>query len=346
MKNAIILMTALVPTTGHSDLIEFAQHLPNTKVHVLVNSRSFEPLDGGLRVEALQNAVFNKDLNNVVICESLNDTAPQNPEDMLEGFWEWWKNEINTNFPEVKQWDYVVASEHYGKNIADILGAEFIPYDIERVHNNTKGTFVRQNIWENWINILPVVRREFQYRAVLFGQESVGKTTLSKSVSESLGVPWLVEYARPYLHEVGEDLSMQKMSNIHAGQKSLQEMFFTKASAPAIILDTDLFSTVGYYRIMGEKVPEELINDALRLNADMYFVLPDDIPLVKDPQRYGGDKRESDTQFWIDLLEEFDQPYTIVPSGSVEEKTAWIADCIRNGAEAKTKSVREFVREW
>lgn len=345
MKNAIILMTALVPTTGHSDLIEFAQHLPNTKVHVLINSRSFEPLDGELRVEALEDAVFDKKLNNVVIRGSLNDTAPQNPEDMSEGFWEWWKNEINTNFPEVKQWDYVVASEHYGKNIADILEAEFIPYDIERVHNNTKSTLVRQNIWENWMNILPVVRREFQYRIVLFGQESVGKTTLSKSVSESLGVPWLVEYARPYLHEVGEDLSMQKMSNIHAGQKSLQEMFFTKASTPAIVLDTDLFSTVGYYRIMGEKVPEELINDALRLSADMYFVLPDDIPLVKDPQRYGGDKRESDTQFWIDLLEEFDQPYTIVSSGSVEEKTAWIADCIRNGVEAKTKSVREFVRE-
>lgn len=343
MKNAIILMTALLPTTGHSDLINFAKNLPNTKVHVLVNDRTFEPLPGGIRVEALKKSFLNNE--NVIIKYSTNDNAPQSPSDMQNGFWEWWKNEINKNFPNVKEWDYVVASESYGKNVARSLQADFIPYDISRFHNNIKGSVVREDIWNNWNSILSVIRRELLFKAVMFGQESVGKTTLSAEVSKNLQVPWVVEYARPYLEEVGEELSMAKMQNIHHGQKALQDFFYDKASHPTLIFDTDLFSTIGYYRIMNEKVPERLVKHALSLKADMYYLLPDNIPLIKDPLRYGGDKRESSFGFWVNLLEEFDQKYCIVPYGSVEEKNKWISEDIKKGFQNKTALIRNFVRD-
>lgn len=345
MKNAIVLMTALLPTTGHSDLINFAKMLPDTKVHVLVNDRTFEPIPGTLRVEALKEEVLGLYTNNVIIKNSTNDNAPQNPSDMINGFWEWWKEEINRNFSEVKQWDYVVASESYGENVARSLNAEFIPYDISRFHNNTKGAVVRENIWTEWNSILPVIRRNLLCKAVLFGQESIGKTTISSEISRSMNVPWVVEYARPYLEEVGEDLSMQKMKNIHAGQKALQEMLSYKASYPALIFDTDLFSTVGYYRIMGKSAPSELIKDALNFEADIYYILPDNIPLVKDPLRYGGDKRESSKEFWIELLEEFSQDYVIVPEGSIEAKKDWISQDLLLRFDKKTENIRNFLRD-
>ena len=340
-KTAIILMTALLPTTGHTDLIEFAQNIPNTDAYVLINGRSFEPLSGETRLRSIKE-FFHHSIN---IKLSMNDAAPQNPEDMKNGFWEWWKNEINTNFPNVKNWDYVVASEIYGKKVAESLDAQFIPYDIERLNNNTKSTNVRKDLWNEWNKILPAIRQELAIKAVMFGQESVGKTTLSKKVSETLNSRMLVEWARPYLETVGEELSLQKMSNIHHGQASLQHMFFKKAETPSIVLDTDLFSSIGYYRIMNEKEPDELVNDAMKLSSDIYYILPDTIPFVEDILRYGGNERESTMNFWIELLEEFEQNYVIVPDGSVEEKTLWITDDIRQRFGLKTKDLVIFNRE-
>lgn len=339
-KHAIILMTALLPTTGHTDIIEFAKNLPNTTVHVLINGRTFEPLSGELR----RDSIFKFFHNDLDIQLSIKDDAPQNPGDMKEGFWNWWKNEINQNFPEVHNWDYVVASESYGENVAKSLNAQFIPYDIERFNNNAKGTSVRLDIWNEWESILPYVREKLMFKAAMFGQESVGKTTLSKIVAENLNSRWIVEWARPYLETVGEDLSLQKMSNIHHGQAALQKTFFKRASTPALILDTDLFSTIGYYRIMREEIHSSLIEDAKRLSSNIYYILPDDIPLVKDPLRYGGDKRESNMGFWIELLEEFGQEYVIVPSGSISEKSAWISADIKNQFEQQIHQLKSFNR--
>ena len=340
-KTAVVLMTALLPTTGHTDLIEFAQNIPNTETYVLINGRSFEPLSGETRLHSIKE-FFHHSIN---VKLSMNDTAPQKPEDMENGFWEWWKNEINTNFPEVDKWDYVVASENYGEKVAESLDAQFIPYDIERLNNSTKSTNVRKDLWNEWNKILPEIRQKLAVKAVMFGQESVGKTTLSKKVSETLNSRMLVEWARPYLETVGEELSLQKMSNIHYGQASLQRMFFKKAETPSIVLDTDLFSTIGYYRIMNEKEPDELVNDAIRLSSDIYYILPDTIPFVEDILRYGGNERESTMDFWIEILEEFGQNYVIVPDGSVEEKTLWISKNIRQRFDERTEKIKDFNRE-
>lgn len=339
-KHAIILMTALLPTTGHTDLIEFAKNIPDTTVHVLINGRAFEPLSGKLRHQAIVEFFH----NNVDVRLSMRDNAPQNPEEMKTGFWDWWKDEINSNFPEVSQWDYVVASETYGENVATILNAQFIPYDIERFNNNVKSSPVRYDLWNEWSQVLPVARENLMFKAVMFGQESVGKTTLSRAVAETLDCRWIPEWARPYLETVGEELSLQKMENIHHGQAALQKTFFEKATSPALILDTDLFSTIGYYRIMGAEVPERLINDALTLSSNIYYILPDNIPLVKDPLRYGGDRRESSMAFWINLLEEFHQNYSIVPLANIEDKTNWISDDIRIKFSERTKSLKTFQR--
>lgn len=339
-KHAIILMTALLPTTGHADIIEFSKNIPNTTTHILINGRTFEPLSGELRKLAILE-FFN---NEIDVRLSMKDNAPQNPDEMKVGFWEWWKEEINENFPEVERWDYVVASETYGEKVAECLNAQFLPYDIERTNNTVKSTDVRNDLWNQWDNILPVVRENLMLKTVMFGQESVGKTTLSKAVAEDLNSRWLVEWARPYLETMGEELSLQKMSNIHQGQAALQKTFFKKASSPILILDTDLFSTIGYYRIMGEEVPSSLIEDANRLSSDFYYILPDDIPLIKDPLRYGGDKRESNKNFWINILEEFNQEYVIVPSCSVQQKEEWISDHIKQRFSDRIKNIVDFQR--
>lgn len=346
MKNTIVLMTALLPTTGHADLIKFAASIPDSRVFVLISGRTFEPLPSLFRWQDLHDHF--KSFTNVFIQHSVRDNAPQNPEDMPEGFWEWWQDEINHVFPEAaKNWEYVVASEPYGQQVADSLGARFMPYDLDRVLNPARGTDTRNDPWLHWDDILPETKARLLLKATLFGQESVGKTTLSRLVSKELGVNWIPEYARPYLETVGEEVTVTAMENIHAGQAALQKLAFDKAERPALILDTDLFSTVGYYEIMNvAEVPKACITDAIRYSSDVYYVLPDDIPFEEDILRYGGDHRESERNFWIDLLERYRQTYEIVPEGlTLNAKVKWIAADIRKRFDHNFEGLKNFQRE-
>lgn len=350
-KNAIITMTALIPTTGHSELIKFAANLPNTTVYVLVNGRTKEPIPSLDRWRAL-NKHF-EHFPNVIIHNKVSDDAPQNEWDTEtpQEFWDWWTQEINGAFPRAQnKWDYVIASEIYGIKLATALGATFVPYDIERSFNPVKGTDVRNDIWTNWDGIIPEFRQQLAETVVMFGQESVGKTTLSKMVAEKLQVEWFPEYARPYLEAVGAEVTETAMSVIHHGQASLQKLAINNAKYPVTVLDTDLFSTVGYYGIYygdngATPPPQDCVTDAIKYKAHVYYVLPDDIPFEEDILRYGGDVRESDRQYWIRLLEQYDLYYKLVPSGTAEEKTNWIANDIKERFNNKVEPIKSFIRD-
>ena len=348
MINVLVLMSAIVPTTGHRDLIDFATNIPgNPHVRVLLSARSFEPLPAGLRYQALAESILNPE--SVTFCLSLKDEAPQNPEDMPSGFWEWWRDEINNVFPEVEHWDYVVASETYGFNVASSLGAKFLPFDVARSINDTQGRRVRENILSGWDSILPVVRNHLKITATFFGQESVGKTTVSRMVADRIGNSlWLPEYARPYLTLANPEVTQESMHHIYLGQTALQENARNNSDHPFVCQDTDLFSTVGYWKIMGETPPGELVSAARRLASDVYYILPDDIPLEKDILRYGGDVRESAMGFWEDILNSISTTpsYVVVPNGlTLEEKVDFIMKDLYTRFHAATKPIRDFIRD-
>lgn len=341
--NCIILMTALPPTTGHRDLIEWAARLPDNEVYVLLSSRSFEPIRGSLRKQAIEDSLSG--FPNVTVELHESDEAPQNPEDHSL-FWEWWRDTINHHFPKVKgDWSYVAASEDYGSQVAESLGASFMPYDPPRTLNSTKATITRSNPFAHWEKFLPLIQRQYQKRIVVFGQESVGKTTLSKRLSKALPSTWLPEWARPYLETVGPELSPEVMERIYKGQASLQEMTFARAVKPFAVLDTDLYSTIGYYAIGGYPLVKGLEEKASELASDLYLLLPDDGPFVEDQLRYGGDKRESSYNFWKDLLERYHLPYQEVPRGPWKEKRLFMEAASRELFEESWRPVRTFVRD-
>lgn len=70
----------------------------------------------------------------------------------------------------------------------------------------------------------------------------------------------------------------------------------------------------------------------------------DGIPFEADPLRYGGDKRESGMQHWIDILEEFDLPYYVVPLGTPYQQTNAVCRAVIKMFEEQTKHIREYKR--
>lgn len=354
-NRALVLMTALVPTKGHRDLIHFAEEviyryssLFFSCVDVIVSTRSFEPLNGRERVSALKDAFFN--VNKVKIYEHMDDLAPQSPADFQgkeEEFWNYWKNAIHQ--VTGNEYDLVVASEMYGYKLAEVLGAKFMPYDLNRFINPTKGTDVRNNIVSNFSDILP----EFQHNLVtvgtIFGAESCWKTSITKHLRETRSdqCHTLPEWARPYLESLDNPtVTPELMEDIMYGQYAMQmNAKYNMHDKPFIFQDTDLLSTIGYYRIMGMEIPQKIIGYFLNSKSDIYFLSKSNVPFVVDPLRYGGDKRESDDQFWIDLLEEFGCKYCILDQGSSFDRAMSALATARSFAHEKYAPIRNFVRD-
>ena len=251
---AIVLMTALVPTTGHEDLIRFASNYvgPGGRVYVFVSSRSFEPVDWYERTNVLLDFIDSEKLWGVSIVSHEDDEAPQNPKDGSDKeFWDYWKQIILDEI-DVHKGDVVIASETYGQTLADHMGLQFVPYDVQRQMNGTKGTTARRNPRKCWLQFSRGFQLRHQQRFVMFGQESVGKTTIAKRVSiQSILTKWVPEYARGYLETVGSELTQEKMATIARGQNAVEKAFADKAGYHSVFFDTDLLSTIGYYRING-----------------------------------------------------------------------------------------------
>lgn len=312
-------MTAMPPTTGHLQLIQFADELADDGVTVVVCTQPHEPM-ADERVAALRLAVTRRGLKDVTI-KHFDQAIEQNP--AAPGFWDTWRR-LMKGFG-VTAADYIVASEAYGRRLADITGAQFFPYDISRSINRAKATPIRDDPLTNFCGILPEFQPYLRTVVTIFGAESTGKTTLSRQLAEKLQGYWLFEYARPYLEQTVNEITVRSMTAIWKGQAALQKQAANLYDKPYVIQDTDLFSTVGYWQFphwqkqLGA-CPDDLVAEANGLKSDLYIVTRSNIPFEADPLRYGGDTREGSDDYWIDICNRYELPYIVLDSHDPVER--------------------------
>ena len=298
-----VLMTAMPPTTGHRNLINFASSLQGGATVILCTQPN-EPL-----VEHRIGLV--RDLCIVANAKFIHigHTMPQNETEYI-GFWDMWKGILEGY--GFRPGDRIVASETYGLKLAEVCHGTFIPFDINRNMDKSRATYVREDLFGNWDSLLPPTKSLLQKRVTIFGAESVGKTTMANGIAFSLGLGYRHEFARPFLEQTGAELSRKKMMTIAEGQTALQRL---RSSDPLIIQDTDLFSTLGYFE-MGDKrygaFPRTLHWEANRLKSDLYIIPASNIPFEADPLRYGGHEREASDEYWIRICEENNLKYEVV----------------------------------
>lgn len=343
MSHALIFMTALVPTTGHADLIKFANEMCDL-VTVVVSGRSSEPIEVDTRIAAFMEHF--SDNGNIHYYGHFDDNAPQNSDHSQE-FWDYWREVAEEANYHYESYTHIIASEYYGKEAAEFLDLEFIPYDIERTMNPVKGSVVRENILNMYSLILPEFRRFIARNYVLFGQESVGKTTLSKLLHKNIVHSSLYpEWAREYLEDAELDVTRETMSVIESGQSFVDCKARNALDNPINIQDTDLYSTEGYYRISGlaEGIDHYLRYD-LYDERTTYFLLPDDIPVEPDRLRAAGTERESTYKFWKNILEEFDLNYVEVPKGTLTEKLDFMMNYIEDVFQTDIEPISSFERD-
>lgn len=300
------------PTTGHLQLLQFANRLAPDGVVAIINTQPHEPFPGE-RAASLKAAIRRIGLSSRIKLIHYDKTIEQDPS--TPGFWQMWE-QMMRGFGITPE-DIIVASERYGKKLAEVTGTQFFPYDIERAINPTKATPIRRDPLTHFSDILPEFQLYLRTRITLFGAESTGKTTLSRELAEALKATWLFEYARPYLEETVNEITPRSMTAIWQGQRALQEHANEVSGSPYVIQDTDLFSTVGYWQFPHWQAtigacPGGLVTDALRLQSDLYIVTKSNIPFEVDPLRYGGDTREGSDEYWINICKQYNLPYVVI----------------------------------
>lgn len=337
MTRAWVLMTALPPTKGHMNLIRFAASLAR-EVEVIVCTQPTEPYPM-VRWAAVKSAA-KKDFGSGVHVHHLHQEMMQDPS--IDGFWPTWDN-IMKSFG-AKPGDLYVSSELYGATLAERLQGEFFPYDPNRELYYTKATNIREHMVDYFHDILPEFQWVVRTNVVIFGAESTGKTTLSKYVAETMDAHWFFEWARPYLEAVGPEITKESMRAIWKGQAALQRHSHYMYDKPFAVFDTDLYSTIGYWEQphwqddLGP-VPTGLLEDATVSKADLYVITKSNIPFEADPLRYGGDKRESPDEFWIDVAERHNLNYIVLEESDINARLGKTMECARMVAQRKAESL-------
>ena len=324
MSVGVIFMTALVPTTGHKRLIDFAEAFMNRDggvLVVIVSSRSFEP-----RITRDRVKIFREIWPDVVFIDHLDDNAPQNPE--TEEEWQYWVDQTS-----LQHVDYIFGSENYCITLAEKFNATYIPCDPYREVYSVVGTGVRYGLPFDSSNVLEEWVLDKKTNYIFFGQESVGKTTMAKYFS-NLGIaktPFFHEWARPFLETVGSEVTTKKMREIARAQRYVDEEA-QAFPALATFQDTDLVSTLGYLEFWDPTGDHSWLEKIIleRDNSKRTYIIlsPEEVPFEADVLRYGVNKRETDVDFWVNLLKRLHLKFIVV-GGSFQDRITNITKLVK-----------------
>lgn len=157
-------------------------------------------------------------------------------------------------------------------------------------------------------------------RVVLTGSECTGKTTLAQQLAEDFDTVWVPEYVRAFYDRKGAPLTYRDVEPIAQGVLRAEESKTAQANG-AIILDTDILSTVIYSHHYYGDCPAWIEHESVRRAADLYLLLEIDVPWVPDHQRDRGDARLAMQALFRTELEKRRLPFVVV-TGSWDDRRA------------------------
>lgn len=149
------------------------------------------------------------------------------------------------------------------------------------------------------------------FKVVITGPECTGKSTLSRQLSEHFDQPWLPEYARAYLTEIGRPYQDSDLLEIAKGQVRKEDELLAE-EVDTIFFDTSL-EVIKVWSEWKYKSCDSFILDNLRdRQADLYLLLAPDMAWENDPLRENPNDRDIIFERYISELKALDKPYEIV----------------------------------
>jgi HTH-type transcriptional regulator, transcriptional repressor of NAD biosynthesis genes len=319
-KNGLIIGKFMPFHKGHEFLISFGiENCEN--LTVIVDHLFNETINQFTRVEWIEKTFPNI---RVVTFEKL---MPQSPEEN-DFFWEIWKTEIE-NF--IKP-DVLFASENYGIRLSKELNCHFMPCDIERNNINISATKIRNDSIKNFNYLNRFAKQEFSKEYVFIGPESTFKSTIAEKLkSKILNIQVIPEYAEQYikLNQIKE-IDKNLLNFFAISQKQWAENIMHNSETPYIIHDSDILTTMVYYKTLFNEIPEYMFS-ILNKNKKYFLFYPDNI-FVNDEHRILNENEDYRLKWFncaLELLNEQQLSFDII-KGNFNEKFNEIENIFKN----------------
>jgi HTH-type transcriptional regulator, transcriptional repressor of NAD biosynthesis genes len=301
MKTVGLVLGKFMPFhRGHELLLNFASQMVN-RLYVVIDKIENEPFTSQIRMRWIKET-FPEVL---VIC--LDRVTPQAPEEHPQ-FWEYWRNVLTEVLPEKP--DCLFSSDSYGMKLAEMLEAQYIPFDLNRSCFNISASELRNDLFTNWEYLAKATRKDLLLKVCLFGPESTGKTTLSKQLAKHYNTVYVPEYARLFIESTG-NVRKEDMLPIASGQIALENALSQNANR-ILFCDTDpLLTTIWHEWLFGEKSKEiEVL--AENKTYDLYLLTEADLPWDEDKVRYFPTKGKEFMQSCVNTLQGHNRNYALI----------------------------------
>lgn len=158
----------------------------------------------------------------------------------------------------------------------------------------------------------------------VIGSESVGKTTLCRTLHKRYGYEWVPEYAREYVEGLDRPYTYEDVCQIAERQiEDIARCYLASkrnsSGDKPILFDTDLIITKVWFLHCYGSCPEEVRQAIRDYPFDLYLLLAPDIAAEPDPVRENIDRRQFFFEWYLREIEESGRPLAII-RGSGEER--------------------------
>lgn len=143
-------------------------------------------------------------------------------------------------------------------------------------------------------------------KIIVTGPESCGKTTLSQALSNHFRIPFLKEYAREYLQELGRDYSQEDLITIAKKQLEFEQ--------DIQLLDTDLITIKIWSNYKYSSCDKWIVEQIEKQKSEkrFYLLCKPDIAWKADPLRENPTNRMELFELYKKELENLNHSYYIV----------------------------------
>jgi HTH-type transcriptional repressor of NAD biosynthesis genes len=317
----LVIGKFLPPHLGHKYLIDFAQNFVD-ELTVLVCTLDKQPIPGRLRYEWMRRS-----FGGVQVIHHPDENPEEPPDaDSPAQFWDIWRASILSYLDAPP--DFVFASEPYGAELAEVLGARYIPGDLPRALVPISGTAIRGGLTLKWDYILPAVRPYFARRIAIIGPESSGKTTLAKHLAARFETRYAAEYARGYLDATQADITAEAFLTILRGHRASEDALAEQCSG-LLFCDTEALTTKLWAQIFLDHVPPEVERGAAEDRYALYLVTTATEEWTSDPQRFFPEfsARAEFSRNCIDELERMGRRFVVL-EGDRAQRTEQAATAV------------------
>lgn len=307
MRNIGITIGKFMPLhKGHELMIELGAALMD-ELQVVVSGKETDVISLSTRYNWVRQFVSERGLYNVQV-HMHNDQSPppinvdENGTVLDLDFQLYWVYEFMKIDDRIT---HIVSSDRYGQVLSDRMNLQWMPIDPNREMVKISATKVRENPTKYFQYISDVAKPYYVKKVAVVGPESTGKSTLVKSLGESLNCSTVSEYGRTISEAKKNDLNSDDFMDIMYGQEVLIDIAVRNATTPLVITDTEAITTYLFSKIYLGELDKKILDFAKQQNIDHYIVLAPTVNWVDDGSRVLGDQDEREKFFEeiVDLLE-------------------------------------------